>query len=66
MIIASRGDLPEKSQLREQAQHWKRRLKPFDVDLSLYLEKLSREIDWNPSARMLTDQYAPANLLNAD
>ena len=29
------------------------------------LPLLSTKVDWNPSTRVLTDQYSPSNLLNA-
>lgn len=38
-------------------------LKPFDVKIHSYLPHITSDIKINPSARILTDQYSPANLL---
>jgi spermidine synthase len=38
-------------------------LAPFGVDLERFLPLMTTDVDWNPNAAVLTDQYAPANLL---
>ncbi len=63
VIIASKAKLPDQSYLIEQANQLNPKLEPFSVNLKRFLPYLSRETDWNPSTRVLTDQYSPANLM---
>jgi spermidine synthase len=39
-------------------------LRGFGVDIQEVLPMFSAAPDWDTSARVLTDQYNPANLLN--
>ena len=41
------------------------RLKKYDVDAELMLQSVTTLPMWNETARPLTDQYSPANILNA-
>jgi len=41
-------------------------IKRFGVDGDWLLKQFSTEHDWRSDARILTDQYSPANLLNGD
>lgn len=63
VIIASRAPLPDHTELNHRAQALADRLLNFDVDIRSYPEHMSTTIDWDTQARPLTDQYAPANLL---
>jgi spermidine synthase len=38
----------------------------FGFDAAQLLPLFTQERDWNPRARVLTDQYSPANLLNLE
>ena len=40
-------------------------LKRYGVDILIYPRRMLSEVDWDTGARVLTDQYAPANLLRA-
>ena len=63
VILASRQPLPSQEQLQARADALEARLRPFAVRIQSYPPRLSTKIDWNPEARLLTDQYSPANLL---
>ncbi len=63
VILASRLQLPSASALKARAQTLARMLVPYGVDIRDYQERLSSKVDWDSKARLLTDQYAPANLL---
>src|SRR5690606_19218357 len=64
VIIAVNGPLPQKEQLRERSQRFEESFAQFGFKASALLPLFSLEQDWDPDARMLTDQYSPANLLN--
>lgn len=63
IIIASKQKLPEFQSLIENTQKLKLPLEDFDVSLLDNLRLLKTKPDWNQNARVLTDQFAPANLL---
>jgi spermidine synthase len=64
IILATKeGVLKTPTQLRYNAEILAESLAKFGVDSLQLLRQLSTEKDWDPSARILTDQYAPANLL---
>jgi spermidine synthase len=64
VIIASNGMLPAATLIRQNAVGWSPTLRPFAVDAPGMAARFSTAVDWNSSARVLTDQYSPANLLN--
>ncbi|NJN52237.1 MAG: fused MFS/spermidine synthase [Gammaproteobacteria bacterium] len=64
VVIARAGALPSKQELVARAATLAPALAEFGVPLQAYPRRLSRERNWNTGARVLTDQYAPANLLN--
>ena len=66
VIVARLGALPDAAQLRATAQQFVDPFEAFDVDAAELLPLFSQERDWNPRARVLTDQYSPANLLNLE
>ena len=45
-------------------------MKEYDVPIMEYAKNISEALsarpDWNQDARILTDQYSPANLLRSD
>ena len=63
VILATRQPLPGPQLLQERADALEARLRPFAVRIQDYLPSLSTAVDWDPQARVLTDQYSPANLL---
>jgi spermidine synthase len=56
--------LPTAQQLRERALNYEPALRGFGVDVQAVLPLFTTNIDWDTRARVLTDQYSPANLLN--
>jgi spermidine synthase len=65
VILARLGGLPAAATLSANAAHLAPAFRPLGVAPAELLELYSRRVDWNTKARVLTDQYAPANLLNA-
>ena len=64
VIIASNQPLPDRQTLRERVPQWRDKLLRFDMDLRDYPQYMDTDADWDRDARLLTDQYSPANLLN--
>ena len=65
VILTRLGGLPGPDTLRDNAQRYAEAFKPLGFAPAELLELCSRRVDWNVGARVLTDQYSPANLLNA-
>jgi spermidine synthase len=63
IIITQLSPLPPRGELVTRAQRLAPRLTKYDVPLLDYPTRLSTRVDWDMSRRVLTDQYAPANLL---
>lgn len=63
IIIARNEPLPDGSEFAAIARELSTVLRPYDVRIRDYPARFSKEIDWDETARVLTDQYAPANLL---
>ena len=63
MIITQLGPLPPRGNLITRAQSLAPSLEKYGVPLLEYPARLSTRVDWDMSRRVLTDQYAPANLL---
>lgn len=64
VIIAVNGALPPDAQLKENSARFSKAVQDFGFTTASVLPLFSRTRDWNPQARILTDQYSPANLLN--
>lgn len=64
VVIASLAPLPSDAVIAQRARDLAQAMEPFGVPLRRYPSRMSRKTDWDASARLLTDQYAPANLLN--
>ncbi len=64
VIIASMQPLPDRATLEERAADLYGRLQRFDMNVTAFPEIMATNPDWDASARMLTDQYAPVNQLN--
>jgi spermidine synthase len=65
VIIVKLDGLPTSGNIKKNAMQLEKRIKPLGVDASFLLPLFSTERDWQPGARILTDQYSPSNLLNA-
>jgi spermidine synthase len=64
VIIAVNGPLPNDAQLRANSARFDKAFDSFGFDSRKLLPLFSRKQDWEREARVLTDQYSPANLLN--
>jgi spermidine synthase len=65
VIIASNAPLPADQDIRSASRAWDGKFARLGFERRNLSGMFSRKIDWNPRARVLTDQYSPANLLNA-
>jgi len=64
VIIAADGPLPSADQLRDNSKRFEQAFSSFGISTAKLLPLFSRKQDWDRDARILTDQYSPANLLN--
>ena len=65
IILGARsGDLPTKETLEQRANTLSSELTAYGVALAAFPKFITDRVDWDVSAAVLTDQYAPANLLN--
>ncbi|MDR0779090.1 MAG: fused MFS/spermidine synthase [Pseudomonadales bacterium] len=64
IIIASQQPLPDRATLESRVSALQARVARFDMDMSEFPALLNKNADWDLRERVLTDQYAPANLLN--
>jgi len=64
VILATNGKLPSVSQAEANSKALQSLLGPFGVSGERNMALFSTRKDWNEKARLLTDQYSPANLLN--
>lgn len=65
IILWRNGTLPALTTVQANASAAAPALRPFGVDVDEVYGRFSTAVDWQASARVLTDQYSPANLLNA-
>ena len=63
IVLARNGPLPTRAELAANAAVWRFSLAPYDVPIETYPPLLATERDWDQDASPLTDQHAPANLL---
>jgi spermidine synthase len=63
VILAMASEIPDKFALSTTARAVAPRLLAYDVRVNEYMSGITAEADWDETARILTDQYAPANLL---
>jgi spermidine synthase len=64
VVVARPAGLPSDAQLKAKALEYELVLRGFGVDAQAVLPMFTSQPDWDTSARVLTDQYSPANLLN--
>ncbi|NVK22786.1 MAG: fused MFS/spermidine synthase [Kangiellaceae bacterium] len=63
VIIVAKKALPNKKELLDKANEWHAKLSRYGVDTFGLYEVLTDEVNWDTKAKILTDQYSPANLL---
>ena len=66
IILATISPLPTPQQLDQNSRKLAAKLLPFNVDIIAIRQLMSTTPDWEPSTRVFTDQYSPANLLKTD
>ena len=64
IIVASPAGLPDRGLLEARARALQPRMRHLHVDIQDTPARMTTARDWSPDARVLTDQYAPANLLD--
>lgn len=64
ILASATGELPDRESLAVVGRSLGSRLAPYGVRVNDFLPGFSTEADWDQTARVLTDQYAPANLLS--
>jgi len=65
VILAKMDGLPPLDAIKQNAGFLEEKLKPLGFGGEWLVPLFSTERDWNPDARILTDQYSPSNLLNS-
>jgi len=63
IIVASKAKLPAYKELIDNAQTLELPLDEYGVSLLKNISLIKTKQDWNQGVRLLTDQFAPANLL---
>jgi spermidine synthase len=66
VIVTRLSALPDQEQLRTTARQFSDSFERYGFKAAELLPLFTQERDWNPDARVLTDQYSPANLLNLE
>jgi len=65
IVIAGPAAALPPQQRAANAAAWEARLRPFGVSQETLLPLMRTDRDWDPAARVLTDQYSPSNLLGS-
>lgn len=65
VILAANGPLPSLEEINRNSRSFSDAFRPFGLTPASVLTLFSTREDWDPKARVLTDQYSPANLLNS-
>ena len=65
IILAKMDGLPPLDAIGRNAGSLEEKLKPLGFGGDWLVPLFSTERDWDPNARVLTDQYSPSNLLNS-
>ena len=63
IIIARNEPLPDGMEFAATARQLAPALRPYDLRIVDFPRRFSKKRNWDESARVLTDQYSPANLL---
>lgn len=64
VIVGRLGGLPPVATVQANAAAWEPAFRRLGARSDFLLPMMSLKVDWSPKARLLTDQYSPANLLN--
>ena len=66
IIIATNGPLPSVEAIRNTSRQFEERFSDIGIEASRLVPLFRTKPDWRRDARVLTDQYSPANLLNRE
>lgn len=66
VILAMKGQLPSRQDIARNAARFEKTFAEFEIPIERHVDMFSTRVDWDRQARVLTDQYSPANLLNLD
>jgi spermidine synthase len=66
VIITRLDALPDEARLRATSERFASSFDAFGFRAAEILPLFTQARDWDPGARILTDQYSPANLLNLE
>lgn len=64
IILASNAALPSRTTIEHNSRPFAPAFAAMGISTGVELQRFSTRIDWDTKARILTDQYSPANLLN--
>ena len=64
IIIATNGPLPTLEAIRNTSRQFEARFSDIGIETSRLVPLFKTKPDWRRDARVLTDQYSPANLLD--
>lgn len=63
VIVVKNGQLPTKEQMLPRVNEMRNTLSYYGVDAFGVFEAISNKVNWDTDAKILTDQFSPANLL---
>ncbi|NVJ68386.1 MAG: fused MFS/spermidine synthase [Gammaproteobacteria bacterium] len=63
VIIVNKGDLPAKKDILAKANEMRNQLSHYGVDAFALYDAIRDDVNWDTEAKILTDQFSPANLL---
>ncbi len=63
VIIVNNNQLPGKEELLKKANKMRNELSYYGVNAFQLYEAINNEVNWDTNAKILTDQFSPANLL---
>lgn len=66
VILAVDGPLPARDAIVANSKTYEAAFRPLGVEAASLLPLFTTRADWDARARLLTDQYSPANLLNLE
>lgn len=66
VIVTRKGPELTRDEVIDRAASWERDMERFGVDMFRMAHRIQKEPDWNREAKVLTDQFAPVNLLNGN
>ncbi len=64
VILGANGTLPSIDEVTRNSRRFDAAFEDLGFSASALLQRFATRPDWDPGARVLTDQYSPANLLN--